>query len=95
MSAGRPHVRLVHSARSGSRPGNFQSAADRQWLAVHGAWHDGRAQGEREGYTAGWRWGAVCGACAGLAAVLLITGVCAVLGVTVSVPPALTGWWPL
>lgn len=100
MSAGRttarPTVRLVHNAPPPSRtPTSHQTAAERQWLAVHGAWQDGHAQGEREGYIAGWRWGAVCGACAGLAGVLLATAACLVLGITVNVPTGLTSWWPL
>lgn len=69
-------LRLVH-----------QTNDERQWLAVHGAWKDGQAVGERTGYLMGWRWGLVCGACACLAAVLLACAAGLVLGVQV-VPPA-------
>lgn len=73
------HLRLVHQAND-----------ERHWHAVHGAWKDGQAVGERAGYVQGWRWGLVCGACACLAGVLLAGAACLVLGVQVVLP----AWLP-
>lgn len=76
----RPLLRLVHSLQPPPAAGPHQRAADRQWLAVRGAWYDGHSQGERQGYRAGWRWGLVCGASAAVALALAGAGALALLG---------------
>lgn len=43
----------------------WQRQAERIDTLVKAAAHDAHARGERQGYLQGWRWGVVCGACAG------------------------------
>jgi hypothetical protein len=54
------------------------SRSPQQHLALRGAWLDGQDHGERLGYVAGWRWGALTGAC--VMALLAAAALAAALG---------------
>lgn len=74
------HLHLVRAAPDPRLPTCQQTNADRHWLAMRGAWRDGQAVGERQGYTTGWRWGVVCGACGVVALALAAAAVGGLLG---------------
>lgn len=80
------HLHLVHTAPDPRLPTPQQTNADRQWLAMRGAWRDGQAVGEREGYVAGWRWGLVCGVCAAIAGGLACLAVLSLLRMLALLP---------
>ena len=61
----RPAVEALCRTRANADNARWQQQVQRRDALVQAAAHEGYAQGERAGYTQGWRWGCVCGICAG------------------------------
>lgn len=68
----RPHVEELSRFRANADNARWQAQVERRETLIRAAALEGYDRGERDGYTAGWHWGCVCGVVAGGAAVGLL-----------------------